>query len=199
MSFESIDSIYLICLFLMPGFVIKEIVDTFSKLKKASNQASLLQYLCFSIIHLGIWYWLYVLVLNAKIEHAYQMWLFFVLITLIGSSLIGVSIGLLTKVQILKKLFDKLHINIIHPVPGSWDYKFSTINGYRWIIVSLKNGSVIAGCYSGSSFASSDDTERDLYLEKVYLINKNYEWKEQKNTDGVLICKDEISTVEFFI
>jgi len=56
---------------------------------------------------------------------------------------------------------------LAHPVPTAWDYKFSNL-GTRYVIIDLKDGSIIYGKYSNNSFSSSIPEERDIYIEEVY-------------------------------
>ena len=91
-----------------------------------------------------------------------------------------------------------MRVNKIHPVPTAWDYYFSK-QEEAWIIVTLKNGKTIYGKFSEHSFASSDAEERDLYIEKTYNIKEDMTWVEDDKSNGILVPKDEVETIEFLI
>ena len=91
-----------------------------------------------------------------------------------------------------------MKVNKIHPVPTAWDYYFSK-QKESWIIVTLKNGKTIYGKFSNHSFASSDAEERDLYIEKTYNIKEDMTWVEDDKSNGILVTKDEVETIEFLI
>ena len=63
----------------------------------------------------------------------------------------------------------------------------------------MKNGKTIYGKFSNHSFASSDAEERDLYIEKNYNIKEDMTWVEDDKSNGILIAKDEVETIEFLI
>ena len=88
-------------------------------------------------------------------------------------------------------------INLIELEPSAWDYKFSKIEA-EWVIVTLTDDSVIAGFMGGLSFASSNEGERDIYINEVYKIDDDNNWKIQTDTNGILIKAENIKYIEFF-
>ena len=51
----------------------------------------------------------------------------------------------------------------------------------------------------GSSFVSSFPNVEDIYLEQVWKVNENGEFQDMiENTNGLWICKDNFSYIEFF-
>ncbi len=118
-------------------------------------------------------------------------------ITIVGAVIIATFIGIIRKIELVKRILLKLNISISNPIPTAWDYCFSKQNEGIWIIVTLKNGKEIYGLFDCNSFASSDYEERDLYIEKVYDINDDMNWNDNPQSKEMLICKDEIETIEF--
>ena len=117
-------------------------------------------------------------------------------VTAICAALLAVIIGIIKQKRLIEQLFAMVNINKIHSVPTAWDYYFSKQEA-SWIIVTLKNGRTIYGKFSDQSFASSDPEERDLYIQKTYVINENMIWQEDDKSKGILISKDAIETIEF--
>lgn len=95
---------------------------------------------------------------------------------------------------------DLLHFlfgaNSVHPIGSAWDWHFSR-GKEGWVIVSLKNGTQWGGLYGRRSFASSEVEERDLLIEKVYVLDCNGGFLKEKES-SVLICKDEIVSIEIW-
>ena len=46
------------------------------------------------------------------------------------------------------------------------------------------------------SFVSSDPSERDIYVQEIYHIDDEGNWKSQNH--GALIASGEVSTIEFW-
>lgn len=122
------------------------------------------------------------------------MWGFIILISPI---IIGTLIAKLNQKNVFKNLLNFIGFNPIHPIPTAWDFKFSNTTKQTWVIVTLKDGNTVAGLFGYSSFASSDSTERDIYLEKVYSISEK-QWKLVPRSDGILIRNDQVKYIEFF-
>ena len=55
----------------------------------------------------------------------------------------------------------------------------------------------MAGRYDVQSFASSDPSERDIFIEKVYEIQEDGPWKDVGDK-GILIRPSEVRYIEFF-
>lgn len=86
---------------------------------------------------------------------------------------------------------------INNPIPTAWDYYFNKKEPC-FVVITLKSGKSIYGLFSDKSFASSEQTERDLYIEKTYNFNDETEWKEIPRNKGIYINKEDIETIEFY-
>ena len=53
------------------------------------------------------------------------------------------------------------------------------------------------GLYSYNSFTSSENEDRDIYVEKGYKIGETGEWIEDEESEGFYIPKNEIKYIEF--
>jgi hypothetical protein len=83
------------------------------------------------------------------------------------------------------------------PFPSAWDYQFSRINEPLWILVTLKDGSQVAGRFGRNSLASLEPSERDLYIDSVYQVLEDNPWQPVTETFGILIKAEEIRYIEF--
>jgi hypothetical protein len=62
----------------------------------------------------------------------------------------------------LDGIYKFIGLRPIHPVPTGWDWIFSR-TGACFVLVTVTDGTVIAGYFGGDSMASSDPDRRDIY------------------------------------
>src|SRR3546814_16510889 len=77
-------------------------------------------------------------------------------------------------------------------------WRFSRLAGSNWVLVTMQDGSTVAGLFGGQSFASSDPAERDIYIEQVYDYTADGEWHCARPGNSILVMREEIRFVEFF-
>ena len=94
-------------------------------------------------------------------------------------------------------LYRLIKVKPISPIPTGWDWIFSRVDPC-YVLVTLKDGSRIAGYLGSSSMASSDPDRKYLYIEKLYTIPEDgSDWVEFAGTLGIHISGDQISYIEF--
>lgn len=96
------------------------------------------------------------------------------------------------------KVAGRLGLKFSHHIPAAWDFTFSRVEVSTFVLVTMGDGSQIAGLMSGASFASSSKDERDLLLEEVFLITDDGPWKPAEPSRSILICGKDIRLVEIF-
>lgn len=201
MTIDSFTTTFFTLAFLIPGFIFFIIYRKFVPAQSTLKESALLSFLLVTCVNYGFWSWLLFAIYQSEfnINHPYWTGAFWLFIIFISPAILGFAWGLINKYQLFDKILNKIGINIIKSIPTSWDYKFNKINDPVWILVTLKDGSYVAGYWGSKSFASSESTERDLYIEEVYTINSTKQWEKTKNdNDGILIQGDQIKTIEFF-
>jgi len=194
MDFKSIDTIYLAVGFLVPGLIISYVRAQFFTGRTSKQTDSLLSFLTLSVIYYGFTAPVLPWLLSIHDESYLKLAVWYCLV-IVGPAAFGILISIPSRTGIIRKLFGKLGLSPVHSMPTAWDWRFSDKN-QSWLIVTLKDGTVFAGYFGGSSFASSDPSERDIYIEKVYNIDSSNSWTET-GEKGVLISKDVIQSVEF--
>lgn len=65
-------------------------------------------------------------------------------------------------------------------------------------MVSLTSGESVAGFFGPDSFASSDESERDIYIEEEYDVSDQGTWTPRPAKVGILIPVKEIRNIEFW-
>lgn len=193
------DMLFYTFAFVVPGFITHSIISMFMPQKSEQAPNSILRYLYFSSINYALWSWLIFILVKSNYHqiHRYRAAAIWGVIILISPIITGIVLGIFSKHEFIRKLLQKTGFNLVHPIPTGWDYKFSTLKNGAWIIITLKDDTLITGYFGENSFASSDSPERDIYIEKVYKICEDGPWQEIERTDGILIKGDQIKLIEF--
>lgn len=197
MTIDSLEVVFYTCVFLLPGFIIKSVIDTLVPPIKHNDSKYFFSCLLYSIVNCAIWSWMYLLLNRISYNRPIIYWISLLVVTVVDATLVAFIIGVAKQKGIIEWVFKKIGINKIHPAPTAWDYYFSKQEESR-IVVTLKSGKTIYGKFSEHSFSSSDAEERDLYIEKTYILKDDMTWEEDEKSKGILIAKEEIETVEFF-
>lgn len=190
------QNLYLILAFIVPGLIILYIRSQFLTGRLPPLKESLLVFFTISAIYYGailpFWDW-FVTDLETRLG-TLLLWFGFVFL---GPVLIGLLLGIDAKRETSRRLLLRiLGFNVTHSIPTAWDWKFANMEE-QWVLVTLKDGSKIAGWCGIDSFMSSDPSERDLYIEYIYDLDENDNWIETEDK-SVLISPGEISTIEFW-
>lgn len=198
MTISGSEMLFYTLAFLVPGFIMNFAYSMFVPQKTDLGQASMLRYLYFSCINYALWSWLFYIIIKTNYAdmHPFKTAVLWGIVILISPFMIGMIVGILTNRNVFRDGLSKIGITSLHVIPTAWDYKFSTTEA-RWTIVTLKDGSIVAGIFGSSSFSSSDYGQRDLYLERVYRISDSGNWIPAERSDGVLIMGEQIKHIEF--
>ena len=101
MTINTYDTILYTALFVVPGFLIDEIIRTIMPQKRLSAQTAILQYIKYSIINLTLWSWLFLLINGIKDECGVMYWLLISLTVILTSVVTGIGIGIIKKKEII--------------------------------------------------------------------------------------------------
>ena len=198
---DSFDILYITLMFLVPGFIIDFCLKRFIPQREAAdNNHNILYYLCWSSVNYGIWAWLIYLIYASEyfMNHPVRIAVASGFIIFLSPIIVSIIVLIGYKKGFLQFISRILKLNIKHPTPTAWDYKFNSIDEKKWVIVVLDDGSSVGGIFSHKSFASSIEGERDVYLEEVYLIPSNdINWQAKPRSNGMLIKGNSIKLIEF--
>lgn len=194
MQIESLDAVIFTLQFIIPGYLIETIVSSIIPRRKLQESELVVHSLAYSVYNTVIWYWAFQLIRNHLVGVAF--WFVDALLILSTACVTGFAIGLTREFGVIRKVFQRFGINITHPIPTGWDYKFSDGKEY-WVEVTVSSGKVIRGSYSTKSLASSEMECRDIFIEEQY-VKPDKEWKKVERTAGVWINPDEIRYIKFY-
>jgi len=185
---------------LLPGFILLFVRSRFTagaRLPSLRENAGL--YLVFSAIYLILFG--PILTLAVRIKPMFEDYLANLAAYLILPTLLGVLLGITAQRHSVRNLFLKstaalkISVNLADPTPTAWDWKFAQLRE-SFVIIKFKNDSTVYGWAGPNSFFSSDPAERDLFIERVYILDEHGRWQ-AKNLEGIWIDAGEISTIEF--
>lgn len=191
MIYDSIDAVFYTALFILPGYVITSIVNAFNPQGRLNESKFFLKCLLYSLVNLGVWCWAYSIVLNSTVLKSNFQWFLLAAVTLAGSALLGLIIGIIKQKMPLSKLLNFCGLSTIHPTTLAWDYLFSKQESY-YVIVKMDDDKIVRGWFSSNSFASSDPDNHDLYIEQCY----GEGWSEDPQSRGIYIPGDQIKYIE---
>ena len=196
MTIDSFDIVFYTAIFVLPGFIINSIIDAMNPPKKHNDGIYLLKCIGLSLVSCGVWCWLYKIILECDRLSTLWHWILLVLTSVVGSALLGFVIALIKQSQCISWILSKLKINIMHATPTAWDYLFFN-QGPTFIIVTLIDDTKLYGWYSSKSFTSSDQDERDIFVEIGYKLSKDGKWEKDTQSGGFYVPKDQIKYIEF--
>ena len=195
----SLGAPYLLGL-IIPGLVALFVRSQFVTERRPSHKANVLSYTTISIIYYALILPFVDWVLPEKAEYATLViaWFF---IVLIGPIALGFLLGVNIQKNFIRGLLRRWGINLVHTIPTAWDWRFGSLASEQWVLVSLTDGTRVAGFFGSDSFASSSDLgERDLYIQETYDIDMHDNWVPHSpdGKSGILIASGMIRTIEFW-
>jgi hypothetical protein len=194
-DFSDPQSLKLILALIVPGLIITYFRTQFTTGRMQKHSDAILAYFTLSAIYgaivLPILNWLR----QGDITDPMGVVFWFLLIFL-GPMIFGVVLGLVSKTEIIRRLLHKISINPIHTMPTAWDWKFGNMKE-QLVLVTLKNDTQFAGYCGQKSFMSSEPSERDIYIQKIYGWGDNDSWIDG-GEHGLWIACSEIRSIEFF-
>jgi hypothetical protein len=197
-DFKGTENFYLVLFFIVPGLIIVSVRSRFITGRMPSLTDNVLGFLVLSLVYYALTVLFIEQALSIKEPWVYRA-LIWVALVLIGPALFGMFLGVATQKEWFGWIPRKLNIVTIHVIPTAWDWKFSKIpRGGQFIMITLTNDEKVAGFFGPNSFASSDDGERDIYLEEEYTVSEAGAWEARPDKVGILVGAKEIKHIEFW-
>lgn len=194
------NSVFFVLAFLVPGFIWYSVLTTIVPRKPEEKDKLFLRYMTLSSLNYAFWSWLVYLLFSSQlfISHPIRSSLAWFLIIFISPVIFGFVSGKSNDKNYLEKFLRPLGINPINPIPTAWDFVFYNTKEPVWILVTMKDGSMVGGRFGTRSFASSDPDERDVYIQEVFKIDEEGPWQRIPQNNGILVKSDEIKYIEFW-
>ncbi|MDV6251060.1 DUF6338 family protein [Vibrio sp. EA2] len=190
MNIWEIDKLLLFIAFVIPGFISIRAYEMFFPGNSEDSSKKLIDAITYSCVNYGfLWpliYWVEYIELSGIIYGAFYSFVLFF------APILWVSLW--------KRLRETQYVQkrLPHPANKAWDFVFSQRKCY-WVIVTLNDGSKLAGKYGSNSFVTSSPYQEQIYLEESWELNSDGGFERpHEQTSGILIIADDISYLEFF-
>lgn len=186
-------------LFLVPGYIIHSIISSVTPRRRDETQLLALRFLAFSAVNAFL-----CAPLLFQIKRSYPLhlisaknWGLLFVVLLIAPVVIGIVVAWIERFGLLSKAFYEIELGLLGQSPSAWDTKFKSMSGeHAYMVVTLVGGRTIYGYFGSASIASTDTSERDLFLQRLYTLKPNGEWKPVPNSGGILIKASVIESIE---
>ena len=192
LNLTSLENLPLIIICVVPGLIITGIRSRFLTGRIASHSTTLSLYVATSLLYNTFAYpFSRHFIQDFSFLYGWLDMLIWFLVVLFIPAIIGLLSGVEAQREWTYKCLRKWNLSPIHPLETAWDYKFKNA-GKEWVTVTLKDGTYFGGYILEKSFASSNPGERDLYIAKIYDIDKEGHWELRERT-SILVASGEIS------
>lgn len=204
---DSLQTIIIILTCLVPGFIIHSTYSLFTVRRKEAKELLFLRFVTFTALNFIVCLlWVrFILAPNFIRDHPWRTIHYLVTIIFGSPIVLGLTIAFIDHWQVPRRFTRLFGLHSMHSTPTAWDYCFNQIvnRGPRFVIVTFKDGKQIGGMFSHPAVASSDASERDIYLIGVHNLikdeNGDIRGVYRPQNDGILIVGGEVRSFEFFL
>lgn len=113
--------------------------------------------------------------------------------TLLLPGVLGLLLGFGLKKGWNQTFLRALAMPVIHPTRRAYDYAFGDIKTTRFMIVTFSDGTIVKGYFGENSLASSDPTNGDIYIERLY----SDKWVPSDPPKSALLMLRDLRSIEF--
>jgi hypothetical protein len=189
----SSETLRLILIFFVPGFISIKIYDLYVPSERRDFSKSLLEAVSFSCINFALLYWPIVTIHSNGFQNNHPAYYYLLALVMLFISPIFWPI-IFSKITNLTFFRNKL----IDPILKPWDRLFSQRKSF-WVIVHLNDGRLIGGKYGQNSFTSTYPADEQIFFEEVWKLDHNGKFLEKiEHSHGIIISKDNFQLIEFF-
>ncbi len=128
---KSVQNLYLIFAFLVPGLVTIYVRSRFITGRIPSNPEAVLWYLTLSLIYYALALPFVEFVLTFEEPGSAKIFAWIALI-FIGPALLGLFLGEIVRWRWIRTALERIGVHITHAVPSAWDWKFGNM-GAHWL------------------------------------------------------------------
>jgi len=126
-------------------------------------------------------------------------WLWRFLLYFLIPVLIGVVLAYAYQHKVLYKLAEMARLRLAHHLSAAWDYTFEELPSSTYLLVTLQDGSRVAGRWATGSFAASGKDERDLLIAEMWKPGaQGKPWTQLMPPRAILVCGKDIKSIELF-
>ena len=200
MKLETFPDLYFVVSVLVPGFIGSGVFSVFVPTRAHREKEILrLRYLTATAFNYAICSPLIYLLLVGELFPASTVGqaLTWFVVVFAAPALLGALAAWIVQRDGLARFFGWLGLRTISPIPTGWDWIFSTTDPC-FVLITLTDGTEIAGYFGRQSMASSDPSRRDIFIELVYTVpDDGGPWQEAEGSLGMHVDGAHIAYIEF--
>ena len=157
------DKLLLFIVFVIPGFVSIKVAGLLSPSESRQSSTQVIDAVSYSCFNYAVWSWAIYLIETNELRTIYPLACsaFYLLLLLVSPVALAYGWTRLRSTQLFQA-------KAPHPIGKPWDYVFGQRKWY-WIIVTLKDGTKIAGKYGQNSFTSSSP-EKEMVAQPLRVV-----------------------------
>ncbi|MDC6294139.1 DUF6338 family protein [Ralstonia pseudosolanacearum] len=192
MDISSVDKLYLVILFIIPGFIGMKFYGLLVSGDRLDASKALVDALAFSCLNYAVFswaiYWVQISELSASRPILYAA--FWATVLFVGPVLCAIVLVTLRRAKFVARWLP-------HPTGKAWDYIFGTRECF-YMIITLKSGKRVGATYGEGSFASNFPYDEQIYVEEVWDVDEAEGFgRRHFNSRGMLISGASIESIEF--
>lgn len=192
MDISGVDKLYLVVLFVIPGFIGMKFYGIAVAGDKLDASKAVVDAIAFSCLNYAMFSWLiyWVQTSNLKFDYPVAYVACWVFVLLFAPILCAAALIALRHSKMVARWLP-------HPTGKAWDYIFSRREQF-YLIITLKSGKRLGAAYGPGSFASSFPCEEQIYVEEVWDVDEAQGFtRVHTNSRGMLISGANIESIEF--
>ncbi len=200
MKLEDFSNLYFVVSVLVPGFIYSGVISAFIPIRAhKERELILLRYLTATAFNYAICSPLiYLLAFGIAFPNR-AVWqaLCWFFIIFIAPVILAMVRAWIVQQDGLRWFYHLFGLRSISPIPTGWDWIFSTTDPC-YVLITLSDGTEIAGYFGRRSMASSDPERKDIYIERVYTVPADRgPWEEVERSLGMHVDGSHIAYIEF--
>lgn len=94
-------------------------------------------------------------------------------------------------------IFRRLSMPVQGPRRRAYDHAFTLHETEGFVIVTFTDGTKVYGYFGENSLAANDAARSDLYLERIYDVGEDGQWRDTLPPRGALLSLSDLRSVEF--
>jgi len=181
--------------FFVPGFLVAYFRSVFVTRREASLKDNILLFVLVSVLYAFVTAPLWLALRRIELAPFLQWLVWFVTLVAVPVAT-GVLLGLGVQNGWIVTALARIGLRPLSPYRTGWDWVFGQRKPF-FVLVTMEDGSQVAGWFGYGSLAASDLSHHDLYIEKTYDLDEHGNWHERARPQGILIAGKHIKYVEF--